>query len=411
MKGIVNRAKVNRFLITVLGVIFAVCVVLSSMPIGYASEPKAPIKIGAIYPLTGPYAILGKRSLYGLKVALEETNYNVAGRPIELIGEDTKADPSIGLTKVKKLIKYDSVHILCGVVSSAVAYAIRDTVHESEIPLIITLANAGGLTREKRSPFIFRTFHAGGSPSHYMAQFIYNDLKLRKALFSGPDYAYGHENAKMFKEEFERLGGKVLFQNFSPLGALDFGPHCTELAKFAGKADVLHFIYPAAEGIRFVKTANEYGLQKMFTFTDYGAVLDGTVVNQMGPAANGIYHIGYYIYDIKTRANQKFLDLYKKKGEVPDAADIYGYTGAQVILQALKQVQGNVEDKDRFLKALREVEFESVTGPFKFDSRSQNVLMNFPISQVRKVDGEFGEYQNIHIKTLIQVQDPWWIGR
>jgi branched-chain amino acid transport system substrate-binding protein len=389
----------------------SVCIVLISTPISYAQEPKPPIKIGILYPFTGPAAYMGQRMLRGWELSLEQVDYKVDGRSIKLIVEDTKGDPSVGLTKTTKLIGQDRVHILGGVLNSSTAYAIRDIVHRREIPLIITMANAGGITRENRSPFIFRIMEPGGTGSHYMAQFLYNELNLRKAVFSASDYAYGHEHAEMFKKEFERLGGQVLFQNFAPLGTADYGPYCIKLAEFAGKADVLHFVYSGADSSRFVKTASEYGLKKKFTLSSWGAVGDGPLLAQMGAAAEGIHQISYYALALKNQFNDRFLEQERKKGGSPDLSDYLGYLGAEVVLRALKQIKGNVEAKDQFLKALREVQFECATGPFRFDPRSQNSVKNLIICKVKKVDRGFYEFQNIPIKTVPQAQDPWWLER
>jgi branched-chain amino acid transport system substrate-binding protein len=387
------------------------CVVLNSTPISYAQEQKPPIKIGILYPFTGPETYLGKRQLRGWELCLEQVDYKVDGRSIKLIVEDTKSDPSLGVTKTTKLIEQDRVHILAGLVSSAVGYAIRDIVHRNEVPLVITMANAGGLTREKRSPFIFRTIVPGGTPSHYMAQFLYNELKLRKAVFSATDYAYGHEHAELFKKEFERLGGQVLFQNFAPLGTADYGPYCIKLAEFAGKADVLHFVYSGADSIRFVKTMAEYGLKKKFTCSAFGATTDGGMLRQMGSAAEGVYPMCIYAFGVKNQANERFLELNRKKGGGLDILDELGFVGAEAVLRALQKIQGNIEAKDQFLKALREVQFDCPTGPVRFDPRSQNALTNLIIARVTKVDGEFGEFQNIPIKIVQQAQDPWWTGK
>jgi len=403
------RTKMSVFQ-AIMGTVL-LSVVLISTPIGYAQESKPPIKIGILYPFTGPETYLGKRQLRGWELVLEQVDYKVGGRPIKLIVEDDKSDPSVGVTKATKLIEQDRVHIIGGLTSSAVAYAIRDIVHRREIPLVITMANAGGLTREKRSPFIFRTIVPGGTPSHYMAQFLYNELKLRKAVFSAADYAYGHEHAELFKKEFERLGGQVLFQNFAPLGTADYGPYCIKLAEFAGKADALHFIYSGADSIRFVKTAAEYGLKKMFTCSSFGATTDGAMLAQMGSAAEGIYPMCIYVFGLKNQANERFLELDRKKGGSLDILDELGYVGAEAVLHALKKIQGNIEAKDQFLKALREVQFECPTGPVRFDPRSQNALTNLIIAKVTKVDGEFGEFQNIPIRIVQQAQDPWWFGK
>ena len=404
----VEGGRVFRVMVSIL---IAAGLILLMRPSDSISQSQSPIKIGLLYPFTGPTTHLGQRMLRGWEIAFEKINYTVAGRPVKFFVEDEKGDPSTGLTKATKLIEQDQVHVLGGLVNSAVAYAIRDKVDQSKVPLIITMANAGGLTRERRSPYIFRSFAPGGTASHYMADFAYKELKLRKALFTASDYAYGREHAEMFKKEFEKLGGQVLFESFVPLGAPDFGPYCTKLADFAGKADVLHYVYSGTDAIRFVKTAAEVGLKKKFTMTEWGGMEDGHELGQVGVAAEGIYKIQYYCLGVKTPGNQQFIELDKKKGGHVDVRDYFGYIGAEVVLKALEKVKGNVEAKDEFLKALRENEFESATGPFKFDPRSQNMLVNLFITQIREVNGEFGKYQNVILKTLSQVQDPWWVGR
>ena len=405
----VNRPQSIRLLI--LGIMF-VFVAPIFIPGHRASASTGPIKIGILYPLTGGYAHLGKRQLRGWELLFESVDYKVAGRPVEFIVEDTKGDPNVAVTKVTKLIEKDRVHILGGVVSSAVAYAIRDLVDRSEVPLLVTMANAGDLTREKRSPSIFRSFQPGGAASYYMARFLYEDLKLRKALFSGNDMAYGREHAEMFKKEFERLGGQVVFENFAPLFTADYGPYVSELSQYAGKAEVLYFVYSGADAIRFVKAAGDFGLTKKFVLTNWGGTPDGTAyLQQMGSVVEGIYHITSYFFGLKYGANQRFLELDRKKGGGLDALDLWGYLGADIVLHALEQVQGNVEERSDFLKALRKVKFESAAGPFQFDPRSQNALVNLYIGQARKVDGEFGKYQNAVVKTFPLAQDPWWIGR
>jgi branched-chain amino acid transport system substrate-binding protein len=405
-----GNGKNGRWVLIGVSLLFA-AIFLASLFSPSAAQQQGPIKIGIIYPFTGPTTHLGQRMLRGWEIALEKINHTVAGRPVKLIVEDEKGDPSTGLTKATKLIEQDRVHVLGGLVNSAVAYAIRDKVDQSKVPLIITMANAGGLTREQRSPYIFRSFAPGGTASHYMADFIYNELKLRKALFTASDYAYGREHAEMFKKQFEKLGGQVVFESFVPLGTPDFGPYCSKLADFAGKADVLHYVYSGTDAIRFVKTAAEVGLKKKFTMTEWGGMEDGHELQQVGAAAEGIYKIQYYCLGVKTPVNQQFLEMDKRKGGHVDVRDYFGYIGAEVVIKALEKVKGNVEAKEEFLKALRENQFDSATGPFKFDSRSQNMMVNLFITQIKEVNGEFGKYQNVIVKTLTQAQDPWWIGR
>jgi branched-chain amino acid transport system substrate-binding protein len=405
------QRRARRFLIIALLVFLMGFSGWISVPRYSAAQPQSPIKIGLLYPFTGPTTHLGERMTRGWEIALEKVNYTVAGRPIKLVIEDEKGDPSTGVTKTKKLIDQDRVDIMGGLVNSAVAYAIRDIVDQSKVPLVITMANAGGLTREQRSPYIFRTFASGGTASHYMANFAFNELKRRKAVIAASDYAYGREHAEMFKKEFEKLGGQVVFESFVPLGAPDYAPYCSKLADFAGKADMLHYIFSGTDATRFVKTADEVGLRKKFVMTEWGGMEDGYELGQAGSAAEGIYKIGYYFLGVNTQANKQFLEMDKKKGGYVDVRDYFGYIGADVVLKTLEKIKGNVENREEFLKTLRAIQFDAATGPFKFDSRSQNALVNLFICQVREVNGEFGKYQNVILKTLSQVQDPWWLGK
>ena len=51
------------------------------------------IRIGYLGPLTGIFAQAGKDMLDGLKMSLEQVNYQAGGRKIELIEEDTEGNP------------------------------------------------------------------------------------------------------------------------------------------------------------------------------------------------------------------------------------------------------------------------------------------------------------------------------
>ncbi|MBI2830049.1 MAG: ABC transporter substrate-binding protein [Chloroflexi bacterium] len=402
------------------GTVFA-CVLLISTMLGCA--PKAapgattPIKIGILYPFTGPTAWLGQRQLRGWEMAFGQVDNKIAGRTVQFVVEDTQGDPKVGVTKATKLIEKDQVNLLGGIVMSSVALAVRDVVHRSGTPLVISMANAGAMTQDQRSPYIFRTFGPGGSGSFYMAQYLYKQLGIRTAVFSGQDYAYGREHGAMFKKEFERLGGKVLFENYAPIGTADFGPYVTELGKWAGKAEAIQFVYSGTDANRFINALGEFGVKDKFkVLANYGATGDGSSAREQGKNADGIYGITYWVYDVDNKTTKDFLALDEKKGGQPpfDPLDENGYIAAQAVIKALQKVNGNVEDKEKFLKALREVEFDSTRGRFRFDSKSQNWVMTFFITKMEKVTGgKFeafqGPYQAKVISTLRDVPDPWWL--
>ena len=79
---------------------------------GEEKEASDTIKIGALLPATGVYASLGENLLNGMNLYFEENNWEVAGKKIEIIHEDTEADPQVALRKLRKLMDQDNIDIL-----------------------------------------------------------------------------------------------------------------------------------------------------------------------------------------------------------------------------------------------------------------------------------------------------------
>ena len=136
----------------------SILVTILLVSFGSASAAAPPIKIGYAAPFTGGFAGMGGDMRDTWLLYLDRIGHKVAGREIQLILEDTQAKPDVGLTKIRKLVEKDKVHMLAGIFSSGVAYAIRDYVHRSTVPLMLCNAGADDLTKEKRSPYIWATW-------------------------------------------------------------------------------------------------------------------------------------------------------------------------------------------------------------------------------------------------------------
>ena len=79
-----------------------------------AAEP--PIKIGALFALSGWAAIGGRSELNATTMAIDEINAagGVLGRPIELVVEDNRSDLRATVSAVIKLKNIDSVPVIFG---------------------------------------------------------------------------------------------------------------------------------------------------------------------------------------------------------------------------------------------------------------------------------------------------------
>lgn len=114
-------------------------------PSASQAQSKGPIKIGYIAPLTGAFAENGKDMTNGTILYLEEIGYQVAGRKIELVLEDDEANPSTGLTKLRKVVEKDGVHVVAGVFLASTGYAFHPYIEEKGIPANYQICSADDL--------------------------------------------------------------------------------------------------------------------------------------------------------------------------------------------------------------------------------------------------------------------------
>ena len=131
----------------------------------------------------------------------------------------------MALTKTKKLVEHDRVHVVVGVILSAAAIAMKDYIHAQEVPFIISgAAVAEPLMMEKPSPYVFRTTFSASQVPTPLAKFAYDKLKARTATVIAGDTVGTIELVMGFARAFEEAGGKVVQELYAPIGTTDFGP-------------------------------------------------------------------------------------------------------------------------------------------------------------------------------------------
>lgn len=111
----------------------------------------------------------------------------------------------MALRKITKLVEQDRVDLLTGLVSTASAYAVRDFVHNTRNVLLVSNAGGNALTRERKSPYIFRTSFTSWQVSFPLGRWVAERATKRVAVVAA-DYAFGRESVAAFKESFWRQG-------------------------------------------------------------------------------------------------------------------------------------------------------------------------------------------------------------
>ena len=381
--------------------LLAVVVLVMAGP-GQGWPQKAPIRIGFLAPVTGGGAAVGKDMTSGFTMYLEEIGNQIAGRKVEVIVEDTQGDPSQALTKLRKLVDSDKVLVLAGAFLASEGYALAPKIDEYQIPTLFPVVSADDLTQRKPVKWLVRTGWTSSQPNQPFGEYVAKTLGYKKVVTIAMDYAFGWEQVGGFQRTFEEAGGQIVQKLWPPLGTTDFGPF---LAQIKRDADAVFGVMVAASALRFPKQYQDAGLKARLPIIGGGTTFDEFVLPSLGDEAIGAITPLIYSAAIDTPVNKRFVKEYRTKyGKIPSYYSETCYTVARWINEGAKAVGGNVEDREKFLAALKRVEIpDAPRGPVKLDARGSPIQNIY----VRKVEKKDGELWNTVIHTFPAVSQFW----
>jgi branched-chain amino acid transport system substrate-binding protein len=380
----------------------ALLALLGTGPGALHAQPS-PIKIGFTTDLTGTAAQAAKDMVNGLSLYLDEIGYQMAGRKIELIVEDSQSRPDVAVTKLRKLVEHDRVHLVAGVLFGHLGYALAPKVEEYRIPALFTVTAADDLTQRLKYRWVIRTGWASSQPSHPFGEYAARTLGYRKVAVIGSDYAFAWEVVGGFQKTFEESGGQIVQKLWAPLGAMDLAPYIAQIRR---DADAVLTMVAGASTLQFFKQYAEAGLTGRIPVIAGGPAVDEAFLPSMGDEALGVVSPLIYSAALDTPANRKFVKDYRAKfGKVPSYFSETNYTSGRWIHEAVKSLGGHVEDREKLLGALRRVEIaDAPRGPLKLDAAG-NPVQNVYIRRVER--NRDGELQNTVIATMPAVSQFW----
>ena len=164
---------------------------------------QAPVKLGFVYIMSGPFATYGQFAKQGAELAIDEINKagGINGRKIEAFFEDTAGKPDVGIRVIRKLVYENGVDAVMGLDSSGVASAVAPIMKELKTPLIITHAATPDVTGKNCNRYTFR-ISLNENQNMKMAASIASDLKATLWTTIGPDYSFGHQSWEYFEKIF-----------------------------------------------------------------------------------------------------------------------------------------------------------------------------------------------------------------
>ncbi len=385
------------------------CGLALALPLPAAAQAP-PVKLGLLLPYTGVLSIQGQDTTRGIELHVAKIGAKAGGRDVQILKEDDESKPDVALTKIKKLIERDRVDFLVGPVSSAVALAIRNYVHEQGVPLVVPVAFTRALTAPPlASPAIFRVTETTDQSNFPMGGWVVKHTKFRKIIIMSSDFVAGRHSVEAFMAGYRAAGGEIVKEIYAPLGAADFAPYLAQAGSL--KADAVYAWFAGADAIRFVKQYKEYGLPDRLPLLGYNVLSDDTILPAIGDTALGIVSVGAYSAVIDSPENKAFVREYEQKhGAWPSRYSEAGWITAQLITTAIDGLKGDLGDRTKVREAIRQAagQIKPPRGPLEFDAYQQVVT---PI-YVLKVEKQGGRLVNAIVDRIPAVSQEatwtWW---
>lgn len=343
-------------------------VAVAAVAIPWGTQAAEPIKIGVIQPLSGPVAASGNYVRMGAEIARDWINARggVLGRPIELVIEDNKSDPKEAASAAEKLIVRDKVPAIMGAWGSSMTLAAMPKLEEYGVPMVVETSSSI-LVTTKGNPWVFRISPTSEMEALGLEKYL-DDLKIKKADFLAVNTDWGRGAVKAFGEVLKKKGVGVGEAEFMDQAATDMS---AQLTKIRGSGADTMFLTTSVEQITLVlKQAQEQRLARK-VITTGGSSSPDQLIRQAGAAANGTYHLLFFLPWFPEAAPdgklaKAFVDEWQKRGH-PFAGLTEGFRGHDGILTITEaiRVAGKAEPK-AVRDALWKVELMGINGPIKF---------------------------------------------
>ncbi|WP_235953474.1 ABC transporter substrate-binding protein [Noviherbaspirillum galbum] len=343
------------------------------------AQPAAPLRIGFITDLSGPYQDTdGPAGAEAIKMAVEDFGGTVLGRKIEVLSADHLNKADIAASKAREWIDQSDVKMLVGGANSGAGLAINKVISEKKRVYFNVAAGSARFTNEECTPYTIHYEYdtvalARVTGSAVVAQGGKNWFMLVS------DYSFGHSLANEASEVIKAKGGTIVGSVKHPPVSSDMSSYILQAQ--ASKAQILGLANAGEDTVNAIKTAHDFGLNKKMKIAGLLMVIND--IHALGlPVAQGLMMADSWYWD-KDDASRKFADrFYAKFKRMPSSHQAADYSVTSTYLKAVKEVGS--DDADKVMAHLKKMKID--------DFYSKGYI---------RADGRY-----IHDMYLMQVKSP-----
>jgi len=350
------------------------------------SGAQPPIKIGIVQGFSGALEAYAKQMLTGFKMGLEygtKGKNEIVGRKVELIVEDDQIKPDVAKRLITKLYADDKVDLVVGTTSSAAALAMLPVAQEFKKILLVEPAVADSITGSAWNRYVFRTGRNSGQDA------ISNAMAVAKpgVYLAGiaQDYAFGRDGIAAYKAAAEKLGAKMVHEEYAPMAQTDHTSSVQRIIDALKDKPGEKYVFvvwagkhPPIEQMATMKV-EKYGI-KITTGGNILPVLKATLpLLKAFESLRGMMGGAYYYYELPNNPVNDWLvkEHVARFKEPPDFFTCGGFAAAMAVVTAIEKAKST--DTEKLIATMEGMEFMTPKGRMIFRKEDHQALQSMYI--------------------------------
>lgn len=352
----------------------------------FAAEP---IKIGALYSLTGGMSSIDTPSLRGAQLAVKIINANgglLDGRMLELISVDAKTDQKAAAIGAKKLL---SQGVVAGIGHSDPAFVLPSAplFQKKGIPFVTSGATLPTLPK-MIGDCMFMVPFGDDDQSFAIADYSVKSLGIKNvAIWTDNSMDFTKTLSRFYKQRVQELGVNVVLEDFFMMGDKDFSAQIARLKKTSPKPDAIFISSIPNEAGLTTKQIRENGLTLPIVSGDgFDTELIVTVPGK--ELATDVFFSTHTYREDSREEVINFIEAYKKEyGVLPENAFApLGYDAVALIADAITRAN-SAEPKALKESLSKTIGYKAVTGEISYTRPS-----GVPVKGVSIISVKNGNY-------------------
>lgn len=336
------------------------------------------IKIGAVLPLSGPVAFMGKGTLNGLMLAQEHANNGEWGKlpfKIEIIAEDGGGIPRNSIGAYQKLQYTGDTHIMVSTLSS-VCMALRPLAEKDGI---LFFANASHPQLTTGRGTIFRHSNVASQEAQVIIKDMLTASKLLRASIVVQNDDYGVAFAKTIGDNLRAvnvgLAESIVYDREG------FDARVISQQSIAKQPDAVVLVGVGKDLGLLIRRHRELGF-KGNIYASLGFVLVPGAVEAAGKYAEDVKHTNFVFDENDSKYKQVYAAYLKRFGTVLGADALISYNTVYFLCEVARKAGSH--DPKVLSSRIQEMSSFKAPGEMMVITHDRDILPQLEVTQFKK---------------------------